>query len=168
MANKVDGKVLAISVEDKVSKAGCEYKIYTVIMQDGTIFQAGIEAPSFAVGDEIHVETEEKFGKQQLIITDAAGNKVEGKGGFKGGGGYKAKPPTPWPVPATHGDNCIIRQNAMRHATALVIAGKSDTVGAAVMAEKAIQVARQIEQYTTGRGDSAAADAVSAMVDTDG
>ena len=61
------GRVQTINAADKMSRNNKPDKEYTVFMDDGRSFSAGIEAPPFIAGQEINIETEFKFGKEQML-----------------------------------------------------------------------------------------------------
>jgi len=56
--------------------------------------------------------------------------------------------PKEFPVPQLHPDRSIIRQNALAHATKVVLARGSD--GMSMTIEQIIDVARMFEAYSTG------------------
>lgn len=80
-------------------------------------------------------------------------------------GGYGQKV---FPVPALHGDRSIIRQNSLGHAVDIVVNTYKEGASAEEIAEKAIEIARIFEAYSSGDLDAALAEkAALKMIATD-
>lgn len=80
-------------------------------------------------------------------------------------GGYGQKV---FPVPALHGDRSIIRQNSLARAVEIVTFVGNPSYPAEELAEKAIEIARVFEAYSSGDLDAAVAEeAVRKMIATD-
>jgi hypothetical protein len=106
----------------------------------------------FKVGDSISVDVETKFG--ELKVTSSS---VAADSGTKGVPmGTKAYAPstgknTVFPVPNTHGDYAIIRQNALTNAVAIV-SQRSDWRSEDVdtVSERVIRLAYKFAEFTSG------------------
>jgi len=154
------GTIASIEQEQKVSKAGKNFTINWIVMEDGQRFNAGFKVPAgYSVGMEVSFSYSVKFGSNQI---EAAGS---GGGGTSapiksvapsGGGGY-AK--STFPVGKNDHARSIIRQNCMTQAREIVVASKNAKEDRDAMAKETIRLARAFEAYATGDLDSAAADA---------
>jgi hypothetical protein len=157
------GTIVAINVEDKISKANNPYKEYTVVLDNGEKYSAGIKMPNLKVGQQINMPCEEKFGKVQLVMDGAAapvGQPAYNKPAAKPYQGGSKFTPKPFPLPMDHGDNSIVRQNSLTHAHKLLT--ESGSYGAAAhdtdILEKNLtllfRTAYKITEFSTGRADA--------------
>lgn len=150
-------RVEATAVKPVSTKRGMS-DTFSFKCDDGQWYNTGFENPSVNKGDEVDFEFEStKYGNKVKIET------IKIKGTSAGGAStvtttpYRAKPVgsyTPrekvFPVPLTHGDRAIIRQNSVSNAVKVVevtgFVGKdvNDTV------DIIIKIARRLEAYSAG------------------
>lgn len=140
---------------------------------DGEFFSCGFTDPRLSVGDEISFEyTEGTYGKEV-----AKGSIMRGS---SGPAPAVARDPTPtsapksaavgsrpFPIPPLHGDRAIIRQNALAHATRLMVPAVEAAVAAKSVdgdgiIEQVIYMARKFEAYACGDLDVARAKEIAA------
>jgi hypothetical protein len=103
---------------------------YTITCDGGT-YGFGFKKPTFNIGDEINFDFENtKYGNQvlheTLVLVSSSGGTSAPTGTPPARGGYASSRPSgmasrPFPIPDTHGDRAIVRQNALGHATKLVV-----------------------------------------------
>jgi hypothetical protein len=140
------------------------------IKANGAWFSYGFKKPTFKVGDNVAFNASEgKYGPE----VDVATVRLLASGGTSPGGPIistdvatvSVTPSRPYgppakvfPVPKTHGDRSIIRQNALTNAresiVALAVAGKEKFENDEVLAAKIISLAKQFESYTSGDLDA--------------
>lgn len=134
---------------------------------NGKWFQHGFTRPKFQVGDTIEfVSSENDYGMVidvKSVRTIATGTDVPA--GVDSGqpvqqdSGRKQYQAKVFPVPETHGDRSIIRQNSLNHATSLVVTFLDLNKGAYVdgdidnASDLIIKIARKFEAYSSGTED---------------
>lgn len=135
------------------------------IMANGERFQYGFKKPMFAIGDEIDFEyTDGSYGKSVDLTSVKMLKKGSGvpppTGNPSGGvvpparGGY-SPPAKVFPVPPTHGDRSIIRQNSVSNAAKTIIdGGFAKGKSADEVAAQIIAVAQLFEAYSSGDLDA--------------
>jgi len=133
------------------------------------IFSFGFGKCPIEIGDEISFSAEFKFGEQQIdkktLRVLSKGNSTSerrvveasnaGSGGRAGRNGASSNTRV-FPVPATHGDRSIIRQNALARAVELYKGSdtheswKSQGLSTEELAACCIDLAYIFERYTSG------------------
>lgn len=139
----------------------------------GEWYSNGFTNPLVSAGDEVAFE----------FTADRFGNQID-KGTLTKTGATHAAPPSPgyelkdapavpvapksapvsnrpFPIPPLHGDRAIIRQNALGHATRIVLQGQNVPANSEMLTtitEQVIQVARKLEAYACGDLDKALAE----------
>jgi hypothetical protein len=152
-----------ISSKDVVTKFGPKpaYRIKA----NGTWFSYGFKKPTFKVGDNVAFNASEgKYGPEvdvatvRLLGSGAAAPAPSGEAPAAAPARTYGAPAKVFPVPKTHGDRSIIRQNALTNAresiVALAVAGKEKFDSDEVLAAKIISLAKQFESYTSGDLDA--------------
>jgi hypothetical protein len=136
---------------------------------DGEWYACGFTDPRVSAGDVIAFSfTEGKYGKEidkgSIMKTGAAPTPAPTYTPTLAAAPKSAAPVSnrPFPIPPLHGDRAIIRQNALNHATKLVVdaglaVGAGGTVQADETADLIIHVARRFEAYACGDLDVAKA-----------
>ena len=156
------GTVSRIASKDINTKFGAKKKYSMEI--DGTWYDAGWKKPTVVEGTVVSFDYKEtSYGKELTSYSPSTGGaggttatpaaKVNNafSGGFRG---------SSFPVPPLDPSRSIIRQNALRHATALVTHTKANELGNELdLATIIIQVARVFEEYVSGDTEVAAAKA---------
>lgn len=123
----VSGNITNINSENKMSKAGKPFKVYSIEV-NGAWYEAGFKAPG-NVGDFVTFDYSLSYGKNK--ITD--GTLSKGSGASVGAAPFKAPGATSgptssgsgktFPVPKNHPDRSIMRQNAVNRAVEVLTAG---------------------------------------------
>lgn len=175
---KVHGAITAIQSEPRNTKYGSRNVHY--IHVNGERFQLGFGKLEVKVGDVVDFDSGDKgYGpevtKGSLVVVSSGvvGPVVPIVAGVsltpamadspapapKSGG----KAPTPFPIPALHGDRAIVRQNALTQARGLVEASMpKETRSLAdleALAHVIVKLAPIFEAYSAGDNDMAAAKA---------
>lgn len=172
---------------ETITKPGKKPFTVHKVSVDGVWYECGYKKPSgVGIGSLVQFEAEKKFGKMAVIgevMTAAAGTppslpiSARRFVALSGGGGYSRGDSTPpqrdefgvlrssrgdavkeFPVPVMHPDRSIVRQNALAHATNLVIAFRagsekvdlSDSEAWDAITDRVIAVAYDLERYATG------------------
>lgn len=162
-------------------------KPFTVhkVSVDGVWYECGYKKPGgVGIGSLVQFEAEKKFGKMAVVgevVTAAAGTPPSQPAApaapRASGSGYSRGDSTPpqrdeagvlrsnrgdaikeFPVPVMHPDRSIIRQNALAHATNIVIAFRAGSekvdLGSQedwdAITDRVIAVAYDLERYATG------------------
>ncbi len=138
---------------------------------DGTEYDAGFaKKNTAAIGTTVTLDVEmDKYGKMKI-------------NNLSMGGSAAASPPSvvaskptattsygrdrPFPIPLTHGDRSIVRQNALTNARELVSSGTlaSDGMSDGAIAERIIQLAYAFESYTSGQREQVMAEEATAKL----
>lgn len=140
------------------------------IMANGERFQYGFKKPTFAIGDEIDFQyTDGSYGKSvdvssvQMIkkgtgVPAPTGNPSGGTVPTPARGSY-SPPVKVFPVPPTHGDRSIIRQNSISNAAKTVVdGGFAKGKSADEVAAQIITIAQMFEAYSSGDLDASLKD----------
>ena len=137
-------------------------KVYSMKGDDSTFYSFGFKDPGVEKGDSVEFEFEnDAYGNkvkfETIKITKGSGAVVEpaataSKGvGFAGRGGYTPRQEKVFPIPLTHGDRSIIRQNSLSHAVAIVNGSPFPTgTDLDETVATVIRVARKFEMYSAG------------------
>lgn len=152
----VSGVVRNLSSKRITSKAGRTFTLHLVELEDGTVVNVGFKQP-FSIGDNVKLNVEEKFGELKLIVGGAASS-GGGGGGDSGGGApapavkksFESGRNTKFPVPETHGDYSIIRQNALTNAVAYFNESGSGTKSLDEGVDEIIKIAYKFAEFTSG------------------
>lgn len=148
----VSGVVRNLSSKRITSKAGRSFTLHLVELEDGTVVNVGFKQP-FSIGDNVKLNVESKFGELKMVTGEpsAGDNSATGaspsgvkKPPFEGGGRN-----TKFPVPETHGDYSIIRQNALTNAVSYFNANKGAITFEAGI-DEVIKVAYKFAEFTSG------------------
>lgn len=161
----LNGTVNSLTPQSGTSKAGNRYTIWWAEI-DGTRFKVGFDKPSWNVGDTVSVETRpNKYNELEMVKPGGGGGRSYGGGGGAprksapsggGGGGYS---PKPFPLPADHGDNSIIRQNALTNANATLATyyGREDFAKGKTpedLADLVISIAYKYADFSSGQREA--------------
>jgi len=151
---QVQGKVVNAREKNGVSKAGKPYTIHYITVDDGNGQQLEVNTgfrQAHFMGDDVSLTLQKaRFGNDWELS----------KGGAPTGGAAPANSnaaPAPramgktFPLNADHPDNVIVRQNALAHATAIVLKNSSGSVETDLQTVK--EVAMNITKWATGRED---------------
>lgn len=117
--------VMNVSTESKMSKAGRPFMIHSCTVADSNnnpiTFKTGFKQP-YKVGDLVTgTLVMNKFNEWELMGASGAPQQAtlqSAPTARPSGGGYSGA--SPFPVPADHPENRIMRQNALAHATCIV------------------------------------------------
>lgn len=171
-------KVEAISQNDRKTKLGIK-PVYGIKCDDGQWYNLGFNKPTFAKGDEIDFEfTNDRFGNQVKFETIKINGSAVSKSAApstrsfpRGGAGVTADSPyatrsaRPFPIPLTHGDRSIVRQNALTNARELIISNdyfmKNKTgqfLNSEELAREVVRIAHIFESYSAGDEERRAAE----------
>ena len=173
MANATGNITGFTNVVRNSKKTGNPFKIYSMQLDDGESYELGFSIPEgLVVGDTVSFMWDMKYGKRKA--DEATIRKTASGGGAATNtsnasttvastpnSGYAKKSsyePKVFPVPATHGDRSIIRQNMLSHATRIVCEGGllvdgKDTLSDADIAKRVIAMAYRLEKYAPGDRD---------------
>lgn len=148
------GVVDRISKKDGVSKAGKPYVKYGIMISNAW-YNAGFKEPTVAKGDEVEFEfNENQWGKELTSIhktgnTSAAAPAQQTSSVDPVWSVFKVDMPK---------DRAIIRQNALGHATNVVLSNSHAAAGDLdVVSNEVVRIARLFESYSTGEMDVEAA-----------
>lgn len=129
------------------------------VKANGEWFSYGFKKPVFKEGDTIEfMFSTSSYGKSidvatvKLAASAPAGGAVTSSPAPSGGRAYSGPPAKVFPVPPTHGDRSIIRQNALTNAREVFVAacdGSFDFVPDEI-AKSIIALAKNFEMYTSG------------------
>lgn len=167
---KIVGVVDEVGSRSVNTKFGMKNSYFLVV--GGERYAAGFKAPSVAAGDSVDLEFDSTSRYKDVISVSkrAAGDApTKSTPAASAPAGYGGKL---FPVPPLHPDRSIIRQNALAHATKVVVDFFAATVrrdGADaptprpfgqmdIVADEIIRVARKFEAYSTGDLDKALAE----------
>lgn len=147
---KLSGIVKSVSSQLKTAKSsGRSFRIHYAELESGEVINVGFSQP-FKVGDSISVDVETKFGELKVTSSSVAPD----SGTKSVPVGTKPYAPstgknTVFPVPNTHGDYAIIRQNALT--AAVNAAGPRSATGSdEEYAERVIKMAYKFAEFTSG------------------
>lgn len=163
------GTIVSYTATNKTStKTGKPFKVDTVTMSDGQSYECGFSPlKGFNPGDTVSFVATSAYGRMNIdpaTVTrvGAAGAVVAATpvGDYgqmakaaaapaAGAGRYSEKV---FPVPKTHGDRSIIRQNALTNARELVsiLLTDSDKLSDEDIANRVITMAYRFEEYSSG------------------
>jgi hypothetical protein len=152
----ISGLVSAVNPRHFTSKAGKATTVWTAIIDNQEV-EMGFEQPSFNVGDTVSLDVEmNRFNKLAPVQPGKprnSGGPARSSGGGRAAGGGKFTP-KPFPLPPTHGDTAILRQNALTNANAAVNnylttqGGAYDTVED--YEEQVLKTAKRFVGWTSG------------------
>lgn len=156
--------VESITSKDVVTKFGPKpaYRVKA----SGEWYSYGFKRPAFKEGDTINFSsTEGKYGKE--IDPMSVKTLSSGGGADPAVGASSPSPAAPraygppakvFPIPPTHGDRAIVRQNALTNARELVAAAMVGAKGGVEVGDSVISriiaIAKQFESYTSGDLDA--------------
>lgn len=152
-------RVEQVSSRDVTTRFGPK-KSYSFRCDDGKWYSTGFKAHGLNVGDNVTFDFEvDRYGNQVKMET----LKIGGAGGAAtpatpaaSSAGRSFGPPTkPFPIPLTHGDRSIIRQNSITNAVKLVTESKHIDKLVSTMTlddtiKTIVRVAREFEMYSAG------------------
>jgi hypothetical protein len=148
---QVTGKITNITnktIPKKNGQGTFTIKYVTVdTFTDGDI-NAGFEKVN--VGDQINWQVEINFGEwQKLKPGQGGGGSAPAATGSGGGGAAPRSAGRVYPIPLDHGDNAIVNQNSLAHATKVVLANPaaSDKENT----DRILLVSFRLANYATGR-----------------
>ena len=154
--------------------------IWGITLTDGRVYEAGFNKPKVEAGSSVEFDLDPKWKNQiqdgTLKVDGATPEPPKKSGGTKSGGysGGSKKESKPFPVPPTHGDRSIIRQNALTNArsmvTDLVVSEhyKDGSFDLDRVSDEILEVARKFEEYSAGDIERRAAEAKMKGEDSDG
>jgi hypothetical protein len=163
-------RVEAISTKQVKTKRGLA-DTFSIKCDDGVWYGLGFDKPTFAKGDDITFDFENtaygnKIKFETVKINGSAAPSVSKPSG--GLTSYQPKAPytpaasRPFPIPLTHGDRSIVRQNALTNARELVCATFGSTgvvVDDAAVAKRILNIAQMFEEYSAGDAERRAGEA---------
>lgn len=129
---------------------------------DGEWYSNGFTDPRVSAGDEIAFEyTDGRYGKEfdkgtvmRISKGAAPADEPTAAPAATAPKSTYSTASRPFPIPPLHGDRAIIRQNALGHATRVVVvstmAGETDDA----VSERIIRLARKLEAYACGDLDA--------------
>lgn len=131
------------------------------IKANGEWYSFGFKKPVFKVGDSLDFQyTDGSYGKSvdvatvRLAASAPAGGTVTSSAMTPPAAGraYSGPPAKVFPVPATHGDRSIIRQNALTNAREVFVAAHGSVLPwePDAIAKSIIALAKNFEMYTAG------------------
>lgn len=151
-----------IRKETKMSKANKPFTINWTDFQSGLSVSTGFNPPAYSIGATVSFNADPNYGKLEMNLATltigggAAKPAPEGssQGTKSTGSGYKEKP---FPVPKTHSDTSIIRQNSLTNANTVMAtymsicseSGHPDTPEE--LAEKVIEIAYLFTDFSSGQ-----------------
>lgn len=154
----IQGVVSAVDTRMVNTKFGLKPS-YSVTV-NGERYAAGFRAPSAAVGDFVDLTYDDSSRYKDIqSISKATGSPpaVAAKPPVTAAAPVKSGYDRVFPVPALSPERAIIRQNALGHATKVVLDGPME-VGSEDGVEEIIRIARKFEAYATGDLDKAMAE----------
>lgn len=167
------GNVIDLThIERTSKKTGRPFKVYSAVMDDGETYEIGFKPGAIRKGMKISFDWEVSYGKKAIkdgslkidgaALTSADSSPIASTpvastpspaGASKGSWAAKV-----FPVPPTHGDRSIIRQNALARATELFLhfhpapaEGTTTATKMNKMTKQIIELAYSFEEYTTGQ-----------------
>ena len=157
---RVEGIVNDVSSKRITAKSGKQYDIWSADIA-GTVVKFGFDRPSFTNGEHIAVEAQSnKWGELEVIKP----GKPSAKKVFSPPVGAPASKsagytPKPFPLPKTHGDTAIIRQNALTNANATVAAlvhsgAIQDGLDPDDMTDLVIEIAYKYADFSSGQREA--------------
>lgn len=155
------GVIDSITSKDITTKFGVKKK-YSIKI-DGTWYDAGWKKPNAVEGTTVSFNYKDgPYGKEiDGGLTPAVaglGSGTSAAAPAKAAGSRGKYDAAPFPVPPLDPSRSIIRQNALRHATAIVLGtGAANNVDPAVVSHGVISIARILENYISGYDDVEAA-----------
>ena len=159
------GEVINTSTKKGVSKAGNPFTIHYIEVEGfAEPINVGFRNP-YRVGEEVTLDVvysygEYKVGKESAKAAPANKTAKQNAAPVRSAGRDSA----PFPVPAGHPENRIMRQNALSHAAAIVAARtnigfynevNADDIGV-LQAEDILEIANILVDWSTGRREERA------------
>jgi hypothetical protein len=105
--------------------------------------------PIFSVGDVVTLNVEEKFGELKMVTAGAATTSASSSPGTKPTS-FTGGKNTVFPVPHTHGDMAIIRQNALTNAVNWWNINNTVAMERDEAIEEMIKIAYKFAEFSSG------------------
>jgi len=148
---QVKGTITNIRKENKVSKAGKPFTLsYLTVDSFGEEINVGWEK-GHTVGDPFDKNIEKDKWNQWKPMAAGGGQVVSAGSSPRPAPSSGGRGSIKYPVPADDGQNVIINQNSMAHATAIAIATMPEGASSRDVLEVALTLAPQITSFASGR-----------------
>lgn len=151
---KITGNVVNVYSKTITRPGKRSFNVHYVELDTGKSVNVGFKQP-FIVGQAISVDAEMAYGELKMgAVATTGGGEVTPIGSAPSSGGgksYSSGRNDKFPVPTTHGDFSIIRQNALTNAVNTVMNSSEGIVATDETVERIIAIAYKFADFSSGQ-----------------